>query len=78
MIEFLIYWTGVIALLSAFSAVTFFCWWLLLKGLIKLVVNRLNSLYLHAQLYYFMGQIMNKGYAQVMKEVERKVHNTDK
>ena len=69
MIESLIYWVGVIALTSVGILAIFFSWWLILGALLKLIVKDLKRTYNHVQLYYFMAQLKEKGYAQAVDEI---------
>lgn len=69
MIESLIYWVGVIALTSVGILAIFFSWWLILGALLKLIVKDLKRTYNHVQLYYFMQQLKEKGYAQAVDEI---------
>lgn len=69
MIESLIYWVGVIAITSVGLLAIFFSWWLILGALLKLIVKDLKLTYNHVQLYYFMAQLKEKGYAQAVDEI---------
>lgn len=70
-IENLIYWTGVITLMSIGLLAIFFSWWLILGALLKLIVKELKRTYNHVQLYYFMAQLKEKGYAQAIDEIDK-------
>ena len=71
MIESLIYWTGVMALTSIGLLAVFFSWWLILGALLKLIVKDLRRTYNHVQLYYFMRQLKEKGYAQSVDDIDK-------
>ncbi len=68
MIELIIYWTGVVTLISLGLLVTLFSVYLIFCGLLQLLCKELRSTYNHVQLYYFMGKIKELGYAQAMHE----------
>ena len=71
MIESLIYWTGVATLLSVGLLVTLFSLYLIVCALLQLLVKELKRTYNHVQLYYFMAQLKEKGYAQAVDEIEK-------
>jgi len=70
-IESLIYWTGVATLLSVGLLVTLFSLYLIVCALLQLLVKELKRTYNHVQLYYFMAQLKEKGYAQAVDEIEK-------
>ena len=55
MIEQLIYWAGVISLLTLSVTVIIFCLWLLFRALAKLLWEDLKKSYHLMQLNYFMN-----------------------
>lgn len=69
MIENLIYWTGVATLLSVGLLVTLFSLYLIICALLQMLVKELKRSYNHVQLYYFMKQLKEKGYAQAVYEI---------
>jgi hypothetical protein len=69
MIEIIIYWTGVIALLSVGLLAIFFSWWLILGALLKLIIKELGRNYTHIQLCFFMRELKKKGYAQTVEDI---------
>tara|TARA_R110000851_G_C13060326_1_gene563961 strand:+ start:998 stop:1243 length:246 start_codon:yes stop_codon:yes gene_type:complete len=70
MIEQLIYWAGVAVILSGALLIIASIIYIIIYGLLALIVKRLMSLYEHAQLHYFMHQIIDKGYVKAMKDVK--------
>ncbi len=69
MIENLIYWAGVVALLSVGTLVTLFSLYLIICALLQMLVKELKRSYNHVQLYYFMAQLKEKGYAQAVDDI---------
>ena len=68
--EDLIYWTGVATLLSVGLLITLLSIYLVTCKLRNMLVNKLKSSYNHVQLYYFMAQLKEKGYAQAVDEID--------
>lgn len=69
MIEAVIYATGVAALMSVFLVVIVLCVRALATKLVKKMCWKLGSVYRHAQLHFFMKELMEKGYAQCIEEI---------
>tara|TARA_R110000851_G_scaffold30569_2_gene83438 strand:+ start:115 stop:354 length:240 start_codon:yes stop_codon:yes gene_type:complete len=70
MIEQLIYFVGVTVILS-FGILSIVCIIYLIAYVTKnLLVTKLLNMYEHAQLLYFMRQIIKKGYVKAMKDVQ--------
>lgn len=69
MIENLIYWTGVTTLISIGLLVTLFSLYLIICALLQMLVKELKRTYNHVQLYYFMAQLKEKGYAQTVDDI---------
>jgi len=69
MIEGLIYWAGVTALLSASVLATLFSVYLISRGFSKLLAKELRRSYNHVQLLFFMAKLKEKGYAQCVTEI---------
>lgn len=68
MIEQLIYWTGVTALLSATLSVTVASLWFLSMAIREGIIKDLGRTYRHAQLYFFMMEIKKKGYTKAIDD----------
>lgn len=69
MIEQIIYWSGVAAVLSFLAAVIVFSLGVLFLATKNMLIKNLRSTYRHAQLYFFMKEVMEKGYAQAKSEI---------
>lgn len=69
MIENLIYWTGVAAILSGALLVSTVGLYLTVSIFLTLLVKELKSSYNHIQLYYFMRELKKKGYAQAVEDI---------
>ena len=71
MIEQIIYWTGVTALLVASITTILFGLWITLKGLNPLIWKELITSYNLVQLRYFMGELKKKGRAQCVDDMNK-------
>lgn len=69
MIENLIYWTGVVTIFSVGLLVTLFSLYLITCAPLQMLVKELKRSYNHMQLYYFMAQLKEKGYAQAVDDI---------
>jgi len=68
MIEQLIYWTGVTALLSAAVALLAASIGIIAIVIRERIVKNLGRAYRHAQLYFFMMEIKKKGYYKAVED----------
>lgn len=73
MIEQIIYWAGVTALLTASLTVTISCIWLLFRALVKLLWGDLRKSYNLMQLNYFMREIEKKGLARCKEDFQKSI-----
>ena len=71
MINDLIYWVGVVAIIVFCLTLTVACLWVLLMGFTTLIVEELGRAYKHAQLYYFMSRLKRTGLKELLKDVDK-------
>lgn len=69
MMEGIIYSAGVVSLTIAYMLVIFYVVYLTFYVINEMLLKKLNSLYRHTQLYFFMGEVMRKGYAQAKDDI---------
>lgn len=71
MIEQIIYWAGVVSLLTFSVTLTAFCLWLLFRALAKLLWGELRKSYHLMQLNYFMHRLKDKGLAWCVDDMNK-------
>ena len=69
MINNIIYWVGVATIISLGVLLSMFFTYLILGVARRKLVDALSSTYNHAQLFWFMRELKNKGYAQAVDEI---------
>lgn len=71
MIEQIIYWVGVTAILLAAVTTILFCLWITLRGLNVLIWKELKDSYNLLQVNYFMGELKKKGRAWCIDDMNK-------
>lgn len=75
MINEIIYWTGVCALVSIGLLVIVIAIWVSARMLRNEIVKDLKSAYHHVQLVYFMKEIKKRGYKLALEDYDVRVNN---
>lgn len=71
MMEQVIYWVGVVSILSTSLALTFFSLWLIFRALAKLLWKDLRKSYHLMQLNYFMNKLEQNGLAWCVDDMNK-------
>ena len=69
MIEQMIYWSGVFTIMVVLVAITAFAIGIIFLATKNMIIKNLRSTYNHAQLYFFMAEVLKKGYSQAKDDI---------
>jgi len=69
MIENLIYWAGVVSLLSLSLLILMASIWFIFLLVQSHIIKDLKSTYNHVQLFWFMKEVKKKGYAKALDDL---------